>query len=90
MTIQKMISEISRNIGSLEVVHYARDINSTLKARDLLAGIYMLDEFIEIRGATGTEISIKNDKVLKHEKVSKKVYRFYNSKINILIRPIEY
>lgn len=90
MTIQKMISEISRNIGSLEVVHYGRDINSTIKAIDLLAGAYMLDDYVEFRGITGTEISLEHDRFLKYEKLNENVYRIYNRKFNILIRPIEY
>ena len=90
MSIQKLISEISRKIGSLEVIHYGRDINSTLKANDLLAGAYMLDDFIELRGATGMEISLEKDRFLKYEKISENVYRFYNRSFNILIRPLEY
>lgn len=90
MSIQRLISEISRKIGSLEVVHYGRERRSTLKAKDLLAGAYISDGFIELRGSTGTEISLEHDKFLRYEKVSENVYRFYNRKFNILIRPLEY
>ena len=90
MSIQRLVSEISRKIGDLEVIHYGRDINSSIKAKDLLAGAYMLDDYVELRGITGTEISLENDRFLKYEKISDNVYRFYNSKFNILIRPIEY
>lgn len=90
MSIQKLISEISRKIGSLEVIHYGRDVNSTLKAKDLLAGAYMLDNFIELKGSTGMEISLEQDKFLGYEKISENSYRFYNRNFNILIRPLEY
>ncbi|MEG2415910.1 MAG: hypothetical protein RR942_13840 [Romboutsia sp.] len=90
MTIQKLISEISRKIGELEIIHYGRDINSTIKANDLLAGAYMLDDFIELRGATGMEVSLEQDRYLEYEKMDENSYRFYNRNLNILIRPLEY
>lgn len=89
MSIQRLISEISRKIGSLEVTHYGRDTNSTSKAKDLLAGAYISDGFIELIGATGMEISLEQDRYLGYEKISKNSYRFYNRNFNILIRPLE-
>lgn len=90
MNIKIIIAEISRKIGELEVIQCGRDLNSTIKAKDLLSGAYVLDEFIELRGATGMEISLEKDRFLVYEKVSEDVYRFYNRSFNILIRPLEY
>lgn len=49
MTLQRIITEISRNIGSLEVIQYGRDGKSIIKAKDLLCGAYVLDDSIELR-----------------------------------------
>ncbi len=46
MTLQRIITEISRNIGSLEVIQYGRDGKSIIKAKDLLCGAYVLDDSI--------------------------------------------
>lgn len=90
MTLQRMISEISRKIGSLEIIHYGRKNKSTIKASDLLSGAYVLDDSIELRGITGTEISLERDRFLKHNKIGINTYRINNREFNILIRPIEY
>ena len=56
MTIQKIITEISRNIGSLEVIQYGRDGKSIIKAKDLLCGAYVLDDSIELRGVSSLSL----------------------------------
>ncbi|MDY3960948.1 hypothetical protein [Romboutsia timonensis] len=90
MSIQKMITEINRKISALEMVHHIKINGSISKGKDLLAGIYALDECIEIRSIAGNEFSLKQDKFLKYSKIGTNVYRFYNEEINILIRPIGY
>lgn len=65
MNIKILIAEISRKIGELEVIQYSRELNSTIKSRDLLSGAYVLDEFIEFRGVTGMEISLEKDRFLR-------------------------
>lgn len=66
--MQKIISEISRKIVSLEVIHYRRINKSIIKSKDLVAGAYVLDYSIELRGATGTKISLEQDKFFSIEK----------------------
>lgn len=90
MNIKILIAEINRKIGELEVIQYSRELNSTIKSRDLLSGAYVLDEFIEFRGVTGMEISLEKDRFLVYEKISENAYRFYNRSFNILIRTLEY
>lgn len=90
MSIQKFITEISRSIGSLEVVHHTRIGKSIVKQKDLLCGAYILDDSIELKGATSAEISIERNKFFRYDKIGTNVYRFSNKGINILIRPIEY
>lgn len=90
MSIQRIITEISRNIGSLEVIQYGRSGKSIIKANDLLSGAYVLDDSIELRGITGMEISLERDRFLKHNKIGINTYRINNREFNILIRPIEY
>ena len=90
MSIQKMITELNRKVGVLEMIHHTRINGSISKGKDLLAGIYALDESIEIRGITGIEFLLKQDRFFKYSKIGTNVYRFYNEGINILIRPIEY
>lgn len=90
MTLQRIISEISRKTGSLEIIHYGRTNKSIIKANDLLSGAYVLDDSIELRGITGMEISLERDRFLKHNKIGINTYRINNREFNILIRPIEY
>lgn len=90
MSIQKIISELSRKIGSLEVIHYGRVNKSIIKSKDLLVGVYMLDDSIELRGVTGTEISLIQDKFFKYKKIKENVYRFNNRSFEVIIRPIKY
>ena len=90
MTLQRIISEISRKIGSLEIIHYGRANKSIIKAKDLLSGAYVLDDSIELRGITGTEISLEQNKFFSYNKIGESVYRFNNKSFEVLIRPIEY
>lgn len=90
MSIQKMITEISRKIGDLEMIHYGRANKSIIKAKDLLSGIYILDNAIELRGITGTEISLEENRFFSYNKIGENVYRFNNKDFEIIIRPIEY
>ena len=90
MTLQRITTEISRNIGSLEVIQYGRDGKSIIKAKDLLCGAYVLDDSIELRGISSMEISLERDIFLSYMKIGTNSYRFDNRKFNILIRPIEY
>lgn len=89
MSIQKMITEITRKIGELEMIHHAKIDGNIAKGYDLLSGIYALDESVELRGITGAEISLKQDSFFKHSKIGANAYRFYNKDIDILIRPIQ-
>ncbi len=90
MSLQKVISEISRKIGSLEIIHYGRSRKSIIKAKDLLSGIYILDNAIELRGITGTEISLEENRFFNYSKIGENVYRFNNKDFEVIIRPIEY
>lgn len=90
MTLQRIISEISRKTGSLEIIHYGRVNKSIIKAKDLLSGAYILDDSIELRWITGTEISLNQNKFFSYKKIGENVYRFNNNSFEVLIRPIEY
>lgn len=86
-----MITEISRKIGTLEVIEYTRINGSISKNKDLLAGAFIVEGgFLEFKGASGMEIEIKINRFLKYEKVNSDVYVIYNRNINLLIRPIKY
>lgn len=91
MSIQKLVSEISRKAGSLEIIQHGRDVElkSTIQSRDLLCNAYMLDDSVEFRGITGSMVSLGLED-LDHEKTDENCYRFYNRTINILIRPLPY
>ncbi len=81
---------INREIGNKEVIENTRVNGSKVRNRDLLTGIYVLeDEYIEIVGASGMEVNIKIDNNLSYEKLGLEVHRIYNQNINILIRPLE-
>lgn len=90
MSIQKIVSEISRKIGNLELVQYSRSNSSVSKAKDLLAGIYISDGCIEIRGITGTEISLVQDRFFSSSKIDENIYRFSHGNLEVLIRSVEY
>ena len=90
MSIQKLITEINRKAGALEVIEYTRIKGSISKNKDLLAGVFIVEgNFIEIRGISSMEIEIKINKYLKYQKISSNVYSIYNQNINLLIRPLE-
>jgi hypothetical protein len=91
MSIQKLISEISRKIGSLEVIEYTKINGAISKNKDLLAGAFIVEGgFVEIRGITEMKVEFEINNLFKYEKMSSNVYRIYNRNINLLIRPIEY
>lgn len=89
MSIQRMISEINRKIGSLEIIHYGRVNKSIIKGKDLLSGAYILDDSIELMGITGTEISLEQNRFFSYNKIGENVYRFNNQSFEVLVRPIE-
>ncbi len=90
MSIQKLITEINRKAGALEVIEQTRVKGSISKNKDLLAGVFIVEgNFIEIRGISSMEIEIKINKYLKYQKISSNVYSIYNQNINLLIRPLE-
>lgn len=90
MSIQKLITEINRKAGALEVIEQTRAKGSISKNKDLLAGVFIVEgNFIEIRGISSMEIEIKINKYLKYQKISSNVYSIYNQNINLLIRPLE-
>jgi len=90
MSIQKLISEISRKVGSLEVIKHTRVNGVISKNKDLLDGAFIVEGgFVEIRGITGMKVEFEINNFFKYEKISSNVYRIHNRNINLLIRPIE-
>lgn len=90
MSIQKLVTEINRKAGVLEVIEHTRIKGSISKNKDLLVGAFIVEGgFLEFKGASGLEIEIKINRFLKYEKINSDIYRIYNQNINLLIRPLE-
>ncbi|WP_122639037.1 MULTISPECIES: hypothetical protein [unclassified Romboutsia] len=90
MSIQKLITEINRKVGALEIIEHIRVKRSISKNKDLLVGAFIVEGgFLEFKGVSGLEIEIKINRFLKYEKINSDIYRIYNQNINLLIRPLE-
>ena len=70
MSIQKLITEINRKVGALEVIEHIRVKGFISKNKDLLVGAFIVEGgFLEFKGVSGLEIEIKINRFLKYEKI---------------------
>ncbi len=88
MSIQTIVSRLSKKVGIYEIVKSIITRNSRSKDKDILKGIYINDDgVIEIQGENGMELELKIDKNLVC--VDKSNYiKIYNRNIVVLIRPL--
>lgn len=88
MSIQTIVSRLSKKVGIYEIVKSIITRNSRSKDKDILKGIYINDDgVIEIQGENGMELELKIDKNLVC--VDKNNYiKIYNRNIVVLIRPL--
>lgn len=88
MSIQAIVSRLSKKVGIYEIVKSIITRNSRSKDKDILKGIYINDDgVIEIQGENGMELELKIDKNLVC--VDKSNYiKIYNRNIVVLIRPL--
>ena len=88
MSIQTIVSRLSKKVGTYEVVKSIITSNSRSKDKDILKGIYINDDGVmEIQGENGMELELTIDKNLVC--VDKNNYiKIYNRNILVLIRPL--